>query len=196
MTVYPPRASSAAPHAFSFALGQGWQMLALRGVLAMLFAAISFAAPAATLDALALVFAAYMLVDGVLALAAAIRAARAHRAWLWLLAEALLDLAAGVVAAIAPAVAIFGLVLLLAFWAILSGVALIVASTGMAEGRWAMALAGLVSVVWGLLCAVKPVAGAYAMALWIGAYALFFGVLMLVLAFQIRAAGRAIGVLH
>ncbi|WP_439547539.1 DUF308 domain-containing protein [Sandarakinorhabdus sp.] len=50
-----------------------------------------------------------------------------------------------------------------------------------------MILGGLLSVVWGVLLFMAPIAGVIVLALWIGAYAAAFGVLMLVLAWRLRA---------
>jgi uncharacterized membrane protein HdeD (DUF308 family) len=46
---------------------------------------------------------------------------------------------------------------------------------------------GIVSVIWGVLLVIAPLVGAVVLTWWIGAYALVFGVALLVLAFQLRA---------
>ena len=59
-------------------LARNWWVIALRGALAILFGIIALFLPEATMLALVLLFAAYMLVDGVLAIVAGVRAARRH----------------------------------------------------------------------------------------------------------------------
>jgi uncharacterized membrane protein HdeD (DUF308 family) len=49
-----------------------------------------------------------------------------------------------------------------------------------------MAFAGIVSVIWGFLLILFPALGALALTWWMGAYALIFGVSLLVLAFRLR----------
>jgi uncharacterized membrane protein HdeD (DUF308 family) len=54
------------------------------------------------------------------------------------------------------------------------------------QGDWWRALTGILSIVFGALVAIFPGAGALALVLWIGAYSIVFGVLLLVLAFRLR----------
>ena len=54
------------------------------------------------------------------------------------------------------------------------------------HGRWWLVLGGAASVVYGILLIVAPLIGALVLTWWFGAYALVFGVFMLVLAFRLR----------
>ncbi|HEY3918425.1 MAG TPA: HdeD family acid-resistance protein [Stellaceae bacterium] len=169
-------------------LARNWWALALRGAAAVLFGIIAFAMPGLTLVVLVYFFAAYLLVDGVFALIAGLRAAERHERWSALAFEGILDLIAGVVIVMWPALSLLAFVYLAAFWAIVSGIALLVAAFRLhrQHGEWLMILAGLLSVVWGVLVVLFPVAGILVWAWWIGAYALIFGIAMLVLAFRLR----------
>ena len=55
-----------------------------------------------------------------------------------------------------------------------------------AHGRWWLALGGIVSIVFGVLLVIAPVIGAVVLTWWLGAYALVFGIALLVLAFKLR----------
>src|SRR5260221_8889479 len=174
--------------AMSAALARNWWLVALRGVLAILFGIVAILLPGPTLAALVLLFAAYMVVDGVLAIVAAVRAARRHERWGWLIFEGIVDLAAAAIAFLFPVATIFAFVLLMGAWAIISGAMLWAAAfrLNLAHGRWLMAFGGIVSVIWGFLLILWPVIGALVLTWWIGAYALIFGVALLVLAFRLR----------
>jgi len=58
-------------------------------------------------------------------------------------------------------------------------------------GRWWLALGGIASLIFGILLIVEPFIGAVVLTLWIGAYALVFGALLLVLAFQLNSKREA-----
>lgn len=169
-------------------LARNWWALALRGVVAVLFAIIAFAMPGLTLVVLVYFFAAYLLVDGVFALIAGLRAAEHHERWGALALEGILDLVAGAVIVLWPGLSLLAFIYLAAFWAIVSGIALLIAAFRLhrQHGEWLMVLAGLLSVLWGVLVVLFPIAGILVWAWWIGAYALIFGVAMLVLAFRLR----------
>ena len=89
-------------HAMSQLLAQNWWALALRGVFAIIFALIAFFSPGATLLSLVWVFAAYMLVDGVFGIVAAVRAASNNQRWGLLILEGILNILVGIVAFMMP----------------------------------------------------------------------------------------------
>src|SRR5690349_10902482 len=178
----------ASDNAMSNLLAQNWWAIALRGVFAIAFGIIALFMPGAALLALVLLFAAYMLVDGILAIIAAVRAARQHERWGWLIVEGIVDLIAGGIAVVWPLATVIAFVLLMGARAIVSGALLLAASFRLhvPHGRWLMALGGTISVIWGFLLIVWPPIGALALIWWMAAYALFFGVALIVLAFRLR----------
>jgi uncharacterized membrane protein HdeD (DUF308 family) len=169
-------------------LARNWWAVALRGLLGVIVGIIAFAWPVATMLSLALLFAAYLLVDGVFGIIAATRAARAHERWGLLLTEAILNIVVGVIAAIFPVGAVFAFVILTAAWALVTGSLMLAAAfrLGRAHGRWWLALGGIVSLIFGVLLVFAPLAGALVLTWWFGAYALVFGVMMLILGFRLR----------
>jgi len=174
--------------AMSDLLARNWWAVALRGVFTILFGLAAFALPLTTITSLVLLFAVYMLVDGVFAIVAGMRAAARHERWGLLILEGLVDLAAGVVALALPGLTLLLMISLLGIWSVVTGALLLVAAFRLhgGHGRWLLALSGLVSLVWGILLWLSPVAGALVLTWWLGGYALAFGVVMLVLAFRLR----------
>lgn len=167
----------------------------VRGIAAIVFGLIALFLPGAALASLVLLFAAYMLVDGVFAIVAAVRAARAHERWGWFALEGVIDLLAGAASVVMPGITVVAFIVLLGVWACVSGVLLIIASLSarIREGRGWMTLAGVVSAVWGLLLLLWPGAGALALVIWLGAYALVFGIVMVVTALRMRRQQRVEG---
>ena len=175
--------------AMSAALAQNWWLIALRGVLAIIIGVIAFAAPVATMLSLVLLFSAYMLVDGVLAIVAAVRAARQHERWALLVLEGIVSIAVAATAVLWPGITIVAYVLLVAAWAIVTGALMLGAAfrLNLDHGRWWLVLGGIASLIYGALLIIAPLIGALVLTWWFGAYALVFGVFMLVLAFRLRA---------
>jgi uncharacterized membrane protein HdeD (DUF308 family) len=78
--------------------------------------------------------------------------------------------------------------LLVATWALLSGGLMLGAAFRLKidHGRWWLALGGIASVIYGVLLVAAPAIGALVLTWWLGAYALIFGVSLVVLALQLR----------
>jgi uncharacterized membrane protein HdeD (DUF308 family) len=172
----------------SATLAQHWWTVALRGVIAVLFGLIALAAPGAALLSLALLFGAYLLVDGVVDLYVTWRANRAGAPWGALLGEAVLNIIMGLIALVIPAAAVFAFIIMLSVWALITGVLELVAAYRLhsSHGRWWLVLGGLASVVWGLLLAAAPMIGAVVVAWWLGIYAIIFGATLLACAWRLR----------
>src|SRR5258708_31204909 len=154
-------------------LAEHWWAFALRGVVAILFGIFAFVMPGITLAVLLGFFAAYMAIDGVLAITAAVRAMREHRSYLPLLLESIADIAAAVIAIVWPGITLIALVYLTGAWAVVSGVLLAVAAMRMdraVEGRIWLMLSGILSAVFGVLLFLLPVARLPVLPWWIVGY--------------------------
>ena len=175
-------------------LSRNWWVLALRGLAAIVFGVLAFLWPSITLFVLVLLFGAYMFVDGIFAIVAAVRAAGREARWWLLLIEGVLGVLAGLVAAFWPGLTALALLYFIAAWAIVSGILEIVGAIRLRqeiEGEWALGLSGALSVLFGILLVVIPAPAGLLSLVWlIGAYALAFGVLLLVLAFRVRSASE------
>lgn len=171
------------------ALAKNWWAFAIRGVLGVIFGLLAFILPGVTMLSLVLVFAAYAITDGVFAIVAAVRAMGRHQSWIAFLAEGIIGIGAGVLAFLWPGLTVVVFVTLVAFWALLSGGAMLAAAfrVGPDHGRGWFALGGVASLIYGALLLVAPLIGALVLTWWIGAYALVFGIAMLVAAFRLRS---------
>lgn len=171
------------------ALGQHWKWIALRGVAAVIFGLVAIAWPAIALAVLVLVWGAYAFVDGVFTLLAAARMRESGRPIWPLVLVGLLGVVAGLVAFFWPALTALGLLMLIAAWALVTGVLQIIAAIRLRKAlanEWWLGLSGALSVLFGVLMIANPGAGAVAVAWVIGAYAVFFGVMLVLLALRLR----------
>lgn len=174
-------------------LSRNWWAVLLRGLAGVLLGIITFIAPAISLTALVLVFGAYAFADGVLAIATSIRSRGTDRWWVMLI-EGVIGVAAGLVTLIWPGITAFTLLFIIAAWALITGIFEIVAAVRLRKvmkGEWMLALSGVLSIVFGVLLLIFPGAGALAVILWIGAYALVFGALFVALGLKLRSWGRS-----
>ena len=171
-------------------LSRNWWALALRGLAAILFGILAFAWPGITLFVLVVFFGAYMLVDGIFAIVAAVRAAGEEARWWLMLLEGILGVVVGLVTFFWPGLTALALLYLIAAWAIVTGIMEIAAAIRLRRemlGEWALILGGALSVLFGVLLVVIPArAGLLSLTWLIGAYAVVFGVLQVVLAFRVR----------
>lgn len=175
--------------AMSAALAQNWWAIALRGIFGIVFGLIALFLPGVTMLSLVLVFAAYMLVDGILAIVSAVRAIRKNERWGLLAFQGALSIFTGIAAAIWPAITVVAFVILVAAWALVSGLLMTAAGfqLNLDYGRWWLVLGGIASLLLGVVLLISPLMGAVVLTWWIGAYALVFGISLLILAFRLRA---------
>lgn len=166
-----------------------WPSLAFRGAASVMFGIIAFAWPGITLAALTFLFGGYAFVDGVIALViAAQRGARPHR-WLLVL-DGLLGVGAGTVTLFWPGITLLALLLVMGGRFLVMGAFQVAAATKLRrELRSPLyALAGVAAIAVGLLTLLLPRVTALVLVAMLAAYALVFGIMMLVLAFRMRRA--------
>jgi uncharacterized membrane protein HdeD (DUF308 family) len=119
------------------------------------------------------------------------------RTW-WILAlrgvvAVLLGVGAGIIAFVWPDITALALLWLIAFWAILTGILEIVAAIRLRRvlnNEWLLAVAGVLSIIFGLILVIWPGSGAVGLVWLIGIYAIVFGVALVALALRLRSLGR------
>ena len=169
-------------------LARNWGWIALRGALALVFGVVAIASPASAFAAIVLLFGAYAFADGVFALVALFRGAARDRVWVLVL-EAVVGIGIGILTIARPAATALALLYYVGIWAILTGILELVAAIRLRKeitGEFWLGLAGVLSVVFGVLLFATPGAAALALAVWVGAYAIVFGATLLLLAFRLR----------
>jgi uncharacterized membrane protein HdeD (DUF308 family) len=172
------------------ALANGWWLMLLRGIAGILFGVLAFWWPGITLLTLVLLYGAYALIDGIIALASAFTgSAKPVPTW-WLIVVGLSGIAAGVVTFAWPHITALILVLFIGAWAVVHGVFEIIGAIQLRheiDNEWMLILAGVLSVIFGLLVMIAPGAGALGLIWAIAAYSIMFGALLVGLALRLRS---------
>jgi uncharacterized membrane protein HdeD (DUF308 family) len=172
-----------------------WWVVTVRGVSAVLFGLIALIWPSITVTVLVLLFGAYSLVDGVSTLASAAfgrpRATAANRIWLVLSGVAAIFV--GVVTFFWPSATALVLLWLIAGWAVVTGVMELMAAIRLRkeiQGEWMLAVSGILSILFGVVLILWPEAGALTLILFIGGFAVVFGLALLALGVRLRRISR------
>jgi uncharacterized membrane protein HdeD (DUF308 family) len=175
-------------------LAQSWYWIAIRGLFAVLFGIFAFIWPGITLAVLVLVWGAYAIADGVMALIAAYSMHEEGKPMGALIVVGILGIAAGIVTFLWPGMTALVLLLFIASWAVLMGIFQIAAAIRFRkhiENEWLLGLSGAVSILFGVLMFLQPGAGALAVVWLIGSFSIFFGILLIALGFRLKGlAGR------
>src|SRR4051812_36245410 len=171
------------------AAAESWWVLALRGLVAILFGLAALFWPGLILVVLIVLFGLYALVDGVLAVIAAFRSSGRGMRRPLLLIEGAIGILFGILALFWPGLTALTLLYIIAFWTILSGIARIVMVIMLRreiENEWSIALSGVLSVILGIILILLPGAGLLAYTWLIGLLALAVGIALIYYAFRVR----------
>ena len=170
-------------------LSRTWWALLLRGLVAIAFGVLAWRNPGISLATLVLLFGVFTLADGILGVWTAIAGRGEHDDWWVLLLGGLLGVGIGILTFAAPGITTLALLFYIAVWAIATGALQIVAAIRLRQeiqGEWLLVLGGLLSVVLGVFLMARPGEGAVAVVRIIAAYAVIWGVVLVMLAFRVR----------
>ncbi len=170
-------------------LAKNWWLFLLRGVLALIFGVAALFFPAAAFLSLVFVFGIFAFVDGVFTIWAAFTSNVKSENWWWLILEGAFGIMIGILTLVQPAAMGQAWLLLIAVWAIVTGLFEIITAIRLRkaiEGELWYILAGLASVIFGVLVLVYPVSGAVAIGFLLGIYAVIFGIILVALSLGLR----------
>jgi uncharacterized membrane protein HdeD (DUF308 family) len=169
-------------------LAKNWWLVLLRGIAAIIFGVLAFVWPGLTLLVLIMFYGAWALVDGVLAIIAAVTGGAPAPRW-WLAIVGVLGILAGILTFLWPGITALVLLFFIAGWAIAIGVFQIIGAIRLRkeiDNEWLLILSGVVSVLFGIGVLLVPGAGALALVWVIGLYAIVEGVLYIALSFRLK----------
>jgi uncharacterized membrane protein HdeD (DUF308 family) len=175
-------------------ISANWWLLALRGIVGILFGVVAFLLPGATYFVLVAFFAAYMFVAGIFALISAFHFNERGGPLALLILEGVAGIAIGVVTFFWPGLTAIALLYTIGAWSIFAGILQLALAFRVRQelpDEILLVLAGIASIVFGVLIAVAPLLGLL-LYMWIlGVYAVVFGILLLVLAVRVRGLGTS-----
>src|SRR5262245_39079963 len=180
-------------------MGRNWWILGVRGVVAILFGLYALLRPGIALATLILVFGVCILLEGILAIVAAVRVRDHNHRSLPIVLEGIVCIAVGLLALLRPdATALIWLYVVSGF-AVVSGILHMAGAIKLRtqfSGEWVLILNGALTTLFGILMILLPLAGLLALIWLIGAYSIFFGALLLAVALRLRARWRAGAAAH
>ncbi|HAX49255.1 MAG TPA: DUF308 domain-containing protein, partial [Ignavibacteria bacterium] len=168
-------------------LQKNWWLIAVRGVLAILFGVLALASPYIVIFSLITFFAFFAILSGFFILTLAFLGETDNRGLR--IIEGLIFLGAGIVVLLNPVSALGGIMIFIAAWAILSGIIHIIGAVKMRKvitNEWLLILNGVVSIIFGILLAGNLIQGAGVMLMVFGAFAILSGIFSIMLAFRIK----------
>jgi uncharacterized membrane protein HdeD (DUF308 family) len=166
-----------------------WWVFILRGVLAILFGIAAWVWPGLTIGTLVIVFGIYAIIDGILAIRAAIVAGEGGR-WLPFLLVGLAGIGFGIVSILWPGLTATTVLYLIATWAIIVGIFQAIAAIQARreiDNEWFLVITGIGAVIWGILVWIFPGGGALAIIWTIGVFAIIFGALLIAFGLRLRS---------
>lgn len=169
--------------------GIPWWALLVRGLVAIIFAVLTFTMPTITLALLVIFFGVYALVDGIFAIVSAVRVAHGQRRWGAFLGEGIVGIIIGLITLFVPVISLLFFIYCLAAWGIVTGILEIAAAVRLRRqvaNEWLLVITGIISIVFGIVVFWAPGLGALAIAWWVGGYAFLFGILLITLALRLR----------
>jgi uncharacterized membrane protein HdeD (DUF308 family) len=179
-------------------LAHNWGWVLARGLIAIAFGAylltLAFLAPAALIWALVILFAAFSFADGAIVLITALRFAHPESGrWWWMIVQGIAGIAVGVLTYFWPNITAWVLGILIAAWAVVTGILEIGAAFQLRKnvaGEIFLLIAGVLSVALGIIllwAAQGPLIALLAWAWLVAIYAIVAGLALVALAFRLRS---------
>lgn len=169
---------------------QSWWILAIGGIVNIIFGLAALAWPGLTLAVLVWLFGIYAIIYGIVELVHMFGAQGANVPWWSRLLIGILSIIAGLAVLVWPGLTTIVLLFVIAVWAIAIGIVEIIGAFD--TGQFLLAIAGVISVLFGLVLLANPVAGALTLVMVIGAFAIIRGILLLIAAVRAPTTPAAV----
>ena len=171
-------------------LFKSWWLLTVKGVLLFLLGLVALIFPEQTILVLATWLGAFIFIAGLIGLCALLFIGeRFQKIWGWLVLEAALDMALGLVILFYPSITIMISTVLLALWLLMAGAFQIVYAFQIRPHSllwWLPLFNGLITTTLAVLIGINPFEGSVFLTYLIGAAAIFFAFMLIITSFALR----------
>ncbi len=168
-------------------LQKNWWLIAVRGTLAIVFGLLALFSPYILMFSLIVFFGFFAVLSGFFILTLAFLGEAENR-WLRII-EAIIFILTGAVVLLNPVVAVGGIMIFIAAWAIISGLIQIVGAIKLRKiitNEWMMIFNGVISIIFGIVVAGNLITGAGVLLMIFGVFAILSGISTLILSFRIK----------
>ena len=171
-------------------LHRAWRHLLVTGICSLLFGILALVWPAISLFTLIWMFAAFIIIQGIVIMVGALQSRKDEKNWWLLLLYGLLCVATGVVAGLYPGLTTIILGFIISVNFLLSGILQIVMAIQLRKeikGEGWLIISGLLLAAAGIYLLLIPGGGALAMLWVIAVAAIAFGIFYIMLALKARS---------
>jgi len=166
-----------------------WWMFLVRGVVALLLGLMALLVPDIAFASLIIFLGAYLFIDGIFSVMAAISARKTLKDWNWYLLSGITGILIGLITFYHPFATATAVIYMIAFWSLVAGLVEIAVAIRMArviKGEGWYILGGALTILFGILLITNPIAGAITLTMLFGIYAIAIGVMLLSLSMRLR----------
>jgi len=175
------------------ALYRTWSLWIVRGVASLLFGVLTILKPGASIAAIVFVYGVYALTDGAMLVGFAFRHEGRKAPYV---VRGLLSIAAGLLAFVLPGLTALSFYILIGAWAVTAGAAELVMAITIRKqfdtSVSGLVVAGILSLLCGVLLLCLPTAGVIALLGLIATYAILNGIILVVVGVRIHGLSRAV----
>jgi uncharacterized membrane protein HdeD (DUF308 family) len=174
---------------------RNWHLLAINGVIAILLGAMALFVPQETILIVAKYLGLIILLGGLVFLILAINHIQKQQPYGLLLTEAIMSIAIGIIIMVYTQETLSVFVILIGLWAIILGITELVLYASIKEqlaNKRLVLINALLILAFGIIVFFNPFTAAVFLTAIVGIVALIVGVLMLVIAFQIRKSQKEV----
>ncbi len=172
----------------NYVLAQDSWLIALEGIVALIFGFFVLIWPEMTLEFLIILFGVFAVVGGILAFVAAVKAEKGQRGIR--IFGGMVCIAVGLAVLLVPRLTLAMLLIFIVLWMLVLGIFKLIAAFKIPKemgSKWVFGLEGIFYIVFAVLLVSLGIEGLELLCLLIGFFAIFAGIILITLAFMVRS---------